>query len=235
MTGQEPNDASNPLNALPARARGGRRARHAGTRTCVGCLERVARREAAQDLIHLVFVPAVATTEAAAVVVDGLGKASSKLAGRGAWLHARRPCLRQAVQRGLARAYKGRVAASEAQIAAQIVDRAEGRLEGLLSAGFRARHLAVGSTVVLEALEAGTVALLLVATDAAAALRHGPIREAVQAGRAIAWGDKARLGALTGRQEAAVIAILDEGIAGAMVHALGLTETFAVDATKGEG
>src|SRR5580693_9202449 len=68
------------------------------TRTCVGCGEQVAR-EAPGDLVRLVLGPD------GEVAVD----ARAGGFGRGAYVHARRPCLERAVKGGLARSAKGKV------------------------------------------------------------------------------------------------------------------------------
>jgi predicted RNA-binding protein YlxR (DUF448 family) len=202
-----------------------KRARHAGTRSCVGCLERVPREAIARELVHLVLVPPVSDDASTTVVVDTLGRSTG--VGRGAWIHARRDCLEKAVKKGLARSAKGRVSADEVAIAAQIVTQAERRVEGLLQSARRAGALAFGGTPVTEAVSAGNAAMVLVATDAASAAKLAAVRTAQREGLAVGWGDKSRLGAIAGRSEVGVTAILDPGIADALRHALGLIETFS--------
>ncbi|MEQ9324679.1 MAG: DUF448 domain-containing protein, partial [Polyangiaceae bacterium] len=102
-----------------------KRAQHAGTRTCAGCNERVPRDAVARELVHLVFVPADSDADDVGVVVDLIGR--GRRAGRGAWVHARRPCLDKAAAKGLSRAAKARVRADAAALAAQIVAQAERR------------------------------------------------------------------------------------------------------------
>jgi predicted RNA-binding protein YlxR (DUF448 family) len=68
-------------------------------RTCVGCGERAGRRE----LVRL-------RIEGERVVID-----RDRKGGRGAWLHAARSCLDQAVRRrALARAFRGKTASIDA-------------------------------------------------------------------------------------------------------------------------
>lgn len=198
-----------------------KRAQHAGTRTCAGCNERVPRDAVARELVHLVFVPADVDAGEMGVVVDLIGR--GQRAGRGAWVHARRPCLDKAAAKGLARAAKARVRADATALSEQIAAQADRRTVSLLAAAHRAGKLAVGSTAVSEAT---TPVMLLVAADAAAAAKLPAVRVALREGRALAWGDKQRLGEALGRNEVAVVAILDDGLAEAIHHAIGLAHSF---------
>lgn len=204
-----------------------KRAQHAGTRTCAGCHERVPRDAVGRELVHLVFVPADADAGETGVVVDLLGR--GRRAGRGAWIHARKPCLDKAVAKGLSRAAKARVVADASVLAQQIVAQADRRAVSLLAAAHRAGKLAVGSTAVSEATEAE---MLLVATDAAAAAKLPAVVAALKDGRAVAWADKQRLGEALGRNEVAVVAVLDQGLAEAIHHAIGLAHSFAAPSTE---
>src|SRR4051812_19301291 len=113
---------------------------HGRARTCVGCGERVDLASgSALDLIRLVFGPA------GEVAVDARGGAF----GRGAHVHARRPCLERAVPRGLSRAIKGKVgvvvteggpaALTVESLAQAIQDAVDRRIEGLVAAAARSR------------------------------------------------------------------------------------------------
>jgi predicted RNA-binding protein YlxR (DUF448 family)/ribosomal protein L30E len=198
-----------------------KRAQHAGTRSCSGCQARVARQDVARELVHLVFVPSDGTM---GVVVDLLGR--GQRAGRGAWVHARRDCLDKAASRGLARAAKAAVKADAADLAAQIEGQATRRATSLLVAAQRAGKLAVGSTPTSESVDQQQARLVLVAKDAAAAAKLPAVQIAFGAGQAVAWGTKAQFGAALGRREVGVMAVLDDGIAEALQHAIGLAETF---------
>ncbi|HHH26784.1 MAG TPA: DUF448 domain-containing protein [Polyangiaceae bacterium] len=198
-----------------------KRAQHAGTRTCAGCHERVPRDAVARELVHLVFVPSDADAGEMGVVVDLLGR--GRRPGRGAWVHARRGCLERAAAKGLSRAAKTRVVADAAVLAEQIVAQADRRTTSLLASAQRAGKLAVGATAVSEARGA---VMLLVAVDAAAAAKLPAVVAAHRDGRAVAWGDKQRLGEALGRNEVAIAAILDDGLAEAIHHAIGLAQSF---------
>ncbi len=125
------------------------------TRTCVGCAERVdVLGPAGADLIRLVL------GADGAIAVDGRGGGS----GRGAHVHARRPCLERAARSGLMRATKGNArrvlladrGAGEAgeadkheglsadSLARAIQASMDRRIEGLLRAAVRSRSLARG-------------------------------------------------------------------------------------------
>ncbi|MBW2458969.1 MAG: DUF448 domain-containing protein [Deltaproteobacteria bacterium] len=211
----------------------GREKRHAGTRSCVGCGARVAREQVRSELLRLVAVPRE-DRKLVDVVVDLAGSS----VGRGVWVHGRRPCLQEAVRKGLARSVRGlgrkvQVATDLPTLSQQIVDAAGRRAESLLRAALRGGRAAVGGAAVDEAASAGPIALVLVAQDARAALGRTAVRRAFDAGAATVWGTKDSLGQLVGRSEVAVIAVLDGGIAAALGHTIGLSETFS-SAEQGE-
>jgi ribosomal protein L7Ae-like RNA K-turn-binding protein len=93
------------------------------------------------------------------------------------------------------------------------------RLAGLLSAARGAKQIAVGASAVEEAAASGAVRLLLVASDARAAVSSHAVSELIAAGRAVALLDKAELGALVGRDEAGVVAIMEAGFAASIKDA----------------
>jgi predicted RNA-binding protein YlxR (DUF448 family) len=206
--------------SLPADGQAeGRRSRHEGKRSCVGCGQRIDVSQARSELIRLVFVPG---PDSIAVVPDVTATAR----GRGAWLHARLTCLEQAAKKGFARSAKAAVRVDPAVLARQIAEQARRRVAGLLSAAVRSRHIAIGARAVAERWRAGEVALILVAQDAA----YGATLQEIDAARAAAavmvFGTKASLGESLGRGEVAVAAIDDEGMAAALRHAVALSETF---------
>jgi len=144
------------------------------------------------------------------VAVDLGGGAS----GRGAHVHARPDCLAKACKAGLARSFKGKVAATRPEeLAAQLVAACDRRIRGLILAAARTRRVALGADATLEALAAHPEARIVVATDAGNIASRRPIMDAVASGRAVAWGDKATLGGLTGKADVAVMAVLDDAIA----------------------
>lgn len=190
-------------------------------RTCAGC----GKRDAAGSLVHLALgeaTPRESGARAHAVVVDLKGTAK----GRGAHVHPAPDCVAKAAKQGLSRAFKCAVDATAEDLSMQIDAAASRRFEGLLVGARRARHVAAGADVVVEACREGKAKLLVVATDAASAAKLTEVRDAIAAGRAIAWGDKRELGALLGRDEVAVCAVLDEGLAAAMERAHRLACTF---------
>jgi hypothetical protein len=159
------------------------------TRTCVGC----GARDAAKEMAHLVVVDGT-------VVVDALFSAGGGLlqghAGRGAHLHPRPDCVAKA-PRGLSRSLRGAASVTASDVGRALASAADRRLEGLLVSARRRREVAVGADAALDAARKGAP-LVVVALDAGSVAQKVEVVDAVAAGRCIAWGDKARLGALAG-------------------------------------
>lgn len=146
------------------------------------------------------------------VVVDVAGTAF----GRGAHVHPRPDCMKKACASGLAKAFRCAVSANAAELVQQISAGCDRRIEGLLMGARRAKLVAVGE----EAREAmaGGAPLAVVACNAGAAVTR-EYAQAIAGGRALAWKDKATLGSLLGRDEVAVVAVRDAGIAAEIVKA----------------
>lgn len=211
------------------------------TRTCVGCGEHVATEatEKAIDLVRLVLGPE------GEIAVDARGGAF----GRGAHVHARPACLERAVKGGLARSTKGKALAVLAEdgtrlplhagsLARAIQEAMDRRIEGLFAAAVRSRQLAYGADAVTgpDGCQRPEAELIVVARDAAAAelTEMSGVRRAVAEGRAVAWGDKPRLGRMVtlGKTRAAdqdvvsvaVVAILSRPIAEALQQAVRIAD-----------
>ncbi len=195
----------------------------APTRTCAGCGQRCS----AAELVRLVLDPTVG--DVPSVVVDVAGSAF----GHGAHVHPSPDCVAKAVKGGLSRAFKTKVVAKAEDIAEQIVAGVDRRIEGLLMGARRARHLVIGADATVEALREGEVALVIVATDAAAAAQLGEVRDAVAAGKAIAWNVKARLGALLARDEVAVCGVVHDKVADAIGTAYRMSGPFKTGSRSG--
>lgn len=170
-------------------------------RTCAGCRQQRPR----EELVRLAVVP-----EPPYVVADARGQ----LGGRGVWIHAEAECLRTAALKGgIARSLRQPVSLDPAVIADGIVGQLERRLEGLLLGAHRARRVAVGTDSVRESLAEGRIRLLCVASDAAGR-RDELMASAERLDKAcVVLGTKADVGRLFGRDEVAVLAIEDGGIA----------------------
>jgi predicted RNA-binding protein YlxR (DUF448 family)/ribosomal protein L30E len=177
-------------------------------RTCVGC-RRVAARGELVRLCVLAGPPHVAPD------------LSGKLGGRGAWVCARRACVRAAVRKGgLSRAAGRQVSGVDADaLARAIVDQLHRRMTGLLSSAVRTRRVAMGTDATKLALESGGAKLLVVAEDASG--RREELEAA--AGRLgygyVIFGTKASLGSFFDRAEVGVLAVLDAGIAAELAGA----------------
>jgi len=146
------------------------RAPHRAERTCVGCGKHAAR----EDLVRLVLDPV-----ACSVVVD----AKDGAFGRGAHVHPSVDCVSN-VKKGLSRSFKREVNVEPEALARSIADAFARRLEGLLSGGVRAGHVAVGGDAVEESLRSGKAKLVLIAADAKG---KPPTPDA------LVYGDKMRL------------------------------------------
>ena len=168
------------------------------TRTCVGCGSHVELAPLAGDSADLLRL--VLGSEGG-LAVDADGGAF----GRGAHVHARPSCLERAAKGGLARSTKGRASSvstpdgarqpvNAASLARAIQGAMDRRVEGLFAAAVRSRQLVCGEDAVTEACQRGEARLVIVACDAAAAAELTEVKRAVSEGRAVAWGDKDRLG-----------------------------------------
>lgn len=169
-------------------------------RTCAGCRETRPQGE----LVRLAIVE-----EPPFLVPD----ARRKLGGRGVWIMPSRDCLQKAARKGgFARALRKSVSVDPERIAELLVVQLHKRLYGLAHGAKRGGHLAIGAEAVKESLLAGRARALWVASDAG--------RRDIHRSRADELGiafvdanDRASLGRRLGRDEVAVVAIEDQGLA----------------------
>ena len=214
------------------------------TRTCVGCGEHVAT-DQATDLVRLVLGPE------GEIAVDARGGAF----GRGAHVHARPTCLERAMKGGLARSTKGkalgvlgedgaRLPLHAGSLARAIQEAMDRRIEGLFAAAVRSRQLAFGADAATCHVAGEREAeLIVVARDATEATELPEVSRAVAEGRAVAWGDKARLGRMVALGKAgnagqdaagiAVVAFLSRPIAEALQQAVRIADACAGTAASG--
>ena len=183
-------------------------------RQCAGC----AKRDFADALVRVVLDPADGS-----LAVD---LADSRF-GRGAHVHASKECAQKALRGGFAKVFKCKVEGTVESLGDQILDAADRRIEGLLAGARRGKLAISGSDVVRAAYREGTAAMIVVASDAAAAAKLSEIQDAVAQGKAIGWSNKQRLGAIFGRDEVAVCAVLHEGVAKAIGSARLMALPFA--------
>ena len=163
------------------------------------------------------------------VVPDLLGRSF----GRGAWTHPTDACLR-ALPGALSRSFREAVQTDRATLLERLAEAAEHRAVQLLGAARREGHLALGATPVQAAVKRGSADLVVVARDAQAAASLPEVEQMVRTGRAAAWGTKEHLGALCGRPEIAVLAILDRRLAQRLFGAIAMAlraSAAAIDAT----
>lgn len=142
-------------------------------------------------------------------------------------MHASKECAQKALRGGFAKVFKCKVEGTVESLGEQILDAADRRIEGLLAGARRGKLAISGSDVVRAAYRDGTAAIVVVASDAAAAAKLSEIQDAVAQGKAIGWSNKQRLGAIFGRDEVAVCAVLHEGVAKAIGSARRLALPFA--------
>ncbi len=183
-------------------------------RQCAGC----AKRDSADALLRVVLDPADGT-----LAID---LADSRF-GRGAHVHASKECMQKALRGGFAKVFKTKVEGTVEALGEQISMAADRRIEGLLLGARRGKLAIAGADVVREAYREGTASLVVVASDAAAAAKLPEVQDAISQGKAIAWGNKQRLGAIFGRDETAVCAVLHEGVAKAIGSARHMALPFA--------
>ena len=176
-------------------------------RQCAGC----AKRDDADDLVRVVLGP----EQEGMLAVD---LADSRF-GRGAHVHASIECVQKALRGGFAKVFKTKVEGTVESFGEQLVMAADRRIDGLLTGARRGKHAISGADVVRAAYREGTAVLIVVASDAAAAAKHPEVQDAVSQGKAVGWGNKQRLGAIFGRDEVAVCAVLHEGVANAITRA----------------
>ena len=193
-------------------------------RQCAGC----AKRDFADALIRVVLDPADGS-----LAVD---LADSRF-GRGAHMHASKECAQKALRGGFAKHFKCKIDGTRTSLESlseQVLDAADRRIEGLLAGARRGKLAISGSDVVRAAYRDGTAAIIVVASDAAAAAKLAEIQDAVAQGKAIGWSNKQRLGAIFGRDEVAVCAVLHDGVAKAIGTARNLALPFAAGGTRSE-
>lgn len=185
-------------------------------RQCAGC----AKRDTADALVRVVLG---GVEQGATLAVD---LADSRF-GRGAHVHPSQECVQKAFRGGFAKVFKCKVEGSIESFGEQIKVAADRRIDGLLVGARRGKHAIAGSDVVRAAYRDGSAVLVVVASDAAAAAKLPEVQEAVGQGKAIAWSNKQRLGAIFGRDEVAVCAVLHEGVAKAIGSARHMALPFA--------
>jgi predicted RNA-binding protein YlxR (DUF448 family)/ribosomal protein L30E len=168
-------------------------------RTCVGC----GRTGARGDLLRVVL------GADRSIAVDIRGGAG----GRGAHVHPRLDCLEKACKSGFKRAFKCDVQASLGEVSEQIIRSYDRRIAGLLMGARRAGALAIGTDAAIESLVKGRAALVVVACNAGSIAKGEAVGRAVAEGKATAWKTKAELGALLGRDEVGIVAVLSGDIA----------------------
>jgi predicted RNA-binding protein YlxR (DUF448 family) len=179
-------------------------------RTCAGC----GRADAPSAFLRVVLGAPVPGANGAS---EGGGReiavdVAQSGFGRGAHVHPSVECLTKACKGGFSRSFKTKVCADVAELSQQIEEAYERRILGLVVGGRRAGRVAIGHDAACEALARGAP-LAVLACDAGSAVTREVVSRAIGEGRAVVWKDKCRLGALFGRDEVAIFAVTEPGIA----------------------
>jgi predicted RNA-binding protein YlxR (DUF448 family)/ribosomal protein L7Ae-like RNA K-turn-binding protein len=207
-------------------------AQRVSERTCAGWRE-VAPRE---TLVRFAFGDV--GERGIALVPDVMGK----LGGRGVSVHPTPACIEAAVKRGgFAKAASAKVDAEPAALIGALVQQLDGRARGLLLGALRGKLLTLGGEATSQAIAERKIAALVLARDASD--RTSEVGETVRRlGRHVAvLGDKKSLGALVGRDELAVIGVMDDGVGQALAEVAATIarlhgdETNAGPSTEGTG
>jgi uncharacterized protein len=195
-----------------------RTAQSAETRTCMGCLKKDSR----DALLRL-----VAIGDPPQVVPDIRRQAT----GRGVSVHPRRSCVEKALQkRGIQRAFRREISPpSVNDLVKWAADQYRRRMEGLIVAAWRNRHIALGTDAVGREIDENAIQLLVVATDALESHHEAAKRAGRLGKKTIIFGTKESNGSLFGRGLIGVFAILDKGIAEQLAHAADRCATLAED------
>jgi len=205
------------------------------TRTCVGCRTRAPK----DELVRLALPSLSGALElgvsdgASAEVLPELAvDPAGRLPGRGVHIHPTRACVTGAFKRGgLAQALKRAPKTTPDALRTALARRFLERFEVLLGAAQRVGKLAVGVDAVREAIADGSLALLVLASDAEdgredmmASVTRLDRRARVALGSwdesGLSVGSKGALGRMFGRDEVAVLGVLDQGLADHVAHAM---------------
>jgi uncharacterized protein len=214
-------------------------------RTCVGCRTRAPK----DELVRLALPSLGLAPDMLGGLPEIAVDLSGKLPGRGVHLHPSRACATAAIKRGgLAQALKRAPKTTVAELIGALAARHQDRGVALLGTARRAGRLAIGPEAVREAMKEGRLQLLLVASDAEGAgealiadgdddHQHTLVLGDVQTGATGAergrmtspessgaheprFGTKGALGRMFGRDEVAVLGVLDRGMADHVAHAM---------------
>lgn len=170
------------------------------TRTCVGC-------GLAADKEDLVRATAFVREDGVAeLAFDVTGK------GRGVHVHPVLSCLERASRGGFSKATKARVHIDLQGWADQIVVSLERRMMSLLSSARSKRAVEAGHDASFLAMHNLPDAVLVIATDAGSVATRREVGEWMSEGRVCAFGTRELLGRAVGRNDIALLAVIDPAI-----------------------
>ncbi|MEJ2199704.1 MAG: DUF448 domain-containing protein [Desulfuromonadaceae bacterium] len=175
---------------------------HRPLRTCLGC--RQARNP--QDMVRFVLSPAH----------DLLVDYRTKLPGRGAYLCFNDVCLETAVKRRqFQRAFKNQdIQPAVAQLKSQLLQAITDKMVSLLGMARKSGVLISGSSMVLDALPSGRLALIVLANDVSDGIGKKVVGSAAARGVSCCYLlDKEGLGRMLGKAERSVLALKESALA----------------------
>ena len=183
-----------------------------GNRSCAGCRQTDDR----DALLRFVVAGALQSGEPAQIAPDVRRRAP----GRGVSVHPRYRCVEAAVRTGALRRGLGVTEAggTARELSGMAAEQYRRRAAGLLASAQRARRVALGTEAVRDALNARTVKLVLVASDAEGS-REELVAAAQRLGQScLVWNTRQELGRQFGRALLAIVGVLDAGIATELRH-----------------
>lgn len=136
-------------------------------------------------------------------------------------MHARPKCLARLIP-ALSRSFKAAVITSQEEALRRLTLGAQHRTNQLLASGRRQKLVVFGGDACEEADQRGQLPLIVVATDARAAMAKEYVQRAIVEGRARSWGTKQSLGDFFGRPEVALVGVTDRGLAQRLFGAIAM-------------
>lgn len=204
-----------------------------GDRSCVGCRQTDAR----DALMRFVVagLPRAGHVGDADEPVQIAPDVRRRAPGRGVSVHPRFRCVEAAVRTGALRRGLGVrdqdvASASAVELSRMASEQYRRRAAGLLNSAQRAQRLALGTEAVRAAINARSLRLLLVASDAEGN-REELVAAAERLGQScLVWSNKQELGRLFGRALLSIVGVLDAGIASELRQVVRCASELAEDA-----
>jgi ribosomal protein L7Ae-like RNA K-turn-binding protein len=200
-----------------------------GDRSCVGCRQTDAR----DALLRFVVAGLPRAGQAEVEPVQIAPDVRRRAPGRGVSVHPRFRCVEAAVRTGALRRGLGIgdvASASALELSRLAAEQYQRRAAGLLASAQRAQRVALGTEATRAAINARSLRLLLVASDAEGH-REELVAAAERLGQScLVWSTKQELGRLFGRALLSIVGVLDAGIASELRQVVRCASELAEDA-----